>query len=177
MSCCMLVSLMCCWSESQKITYSQVMLTWLNVYLQLKIGKFLVQYFCAAQSDLIPYRDTKGLFIWQFSSHCLIQVRSILLRVPSSNYTKKCSQMFYWIKFSVLRECIQRTYNGKSLLLSASCYLPIQTVSQVVLWDSSNFLWISIFILWFAEVQWHNLLFLSSKTVCPPSAPFSKRLK
>lgn len=103
-SCCMLVNLMCYCSESQRITYSQIILIRLSVCLELKIVKYLMWYFYwAVRPDLL--QNLKWL-LTSFDNLVATDYFWFVLfccEFFSSISCKKCSQGFYWIKFSTLR--------------------------------------------------------------------------
>lgn len=135
----MLVNLTCCCSASD----SQIMLIWLSVYLELKIVKFLVWYFCAAQSDLIPCGDMKQLIFSLDNSVATVYFRFVLSCYTFLHQTLPINVPKYSTESNSL--CL-KIYSGNNMLLSGSCHLPIQIISQVFLRDSSNFLWSSLFL-------------------------------
>lgn len=149
MSCCMLIKLMCCYSESQKVMYSQTMLIWLSVYLELEIMEFLVWHFCSAHLDLIPCGHMKGLLFSFNNSVATVYFTFVLSCYEFLHQTLPRNVPKYSAESNSPHLEVS---SGNNLRLSCSCHLSIQTISQVLLRNSSNFLWSSVFILWFAEV-------------------------
>lgn len=147
-----------------------------SVCLELKIVKFFMWYFYSAvRPDLL--QNLKLLLI-SFDN---------LVATDYFRFVLFCCEFFLQsLPRNVLKDSTEsvslhlKVRGGNNLLLSDSCHFPTQINSQVLLRNSSSFVWSSVLSSDLLNSSGINLsVILSFKAVCPPFAPFylSRRWK